>query len=64
MDVFAKEKVRLLIKDWGVREVLSELRLALKELANEYSDLGLKERACEAADVAEILGDVRDVIEE
>lgn len=61
MDVFDKERLRLLIKDNGALAVLKELRLALKECADEYSDLGIKERAYEAAEIAELLAEVEDV---
>lgn len=53
--------IKTLINEYGAREVLKGFRQALKECADEYSDLGLKSRAYEAAEVAELLSDVEDV---
>jgi predicted kinase len=61
MDILDKEKVKLLIKDYGPLEVLREIREAMRECADEYSDEGLKERAYEAAEVAELLSEVNDI---
>lgn len=61
MDILDKEKVRLLIKDWGAREVLKEFVEALEERADSCSDMGLKEEAREAAELAELLADVHFV---
>jgi len=61
MDILDKEKIRLLIKDYGAIEVLREFHEAVKECADEYSDLGFKDRAYEAAEVAELLASVEDV---
>lgn len=61
MDILDKEKMRLLIMDYGALEVLREFRETLKACADDYSDQGLKERAYEAAEVAELLSDVEDV---
>ncbi len=61
MDILDKGKVRLLIKDYGARHVLAELAEAMKDVADEYSDMGLKEQAREAIEVAELLSDVHTV---
>lgn len=47
-----------LITEYGAREALKVFRLALQECADDYSDLGLNERAREAAEVAELLSNV------
>lgn len=63
MDILDKEKVRLLIKDWGAREVLREFVEALEERADQCSDMGLKEDAHEAAELAELLAGIHTVTE-
>jgi hypothetical protein len=63
MDILDNEKIRLMIKDYGAKEVLNEFRKALRSMANEYSDMGLKEQALETIEVAELLSDVHDVID-
>lgn len=63
MDILDNEKIRLMIKDYGAKEVLREFRSALRDLANDYSDMGLKEQARETIEVAELLSDVHDVID-
>lgn len=63
MDILDNEKIRLMIKDYGAKEVLNEFRKALHDMANDYSDQGLKDQARETIEVAELLGDVHDVID-
>jgi hypothetical protein len=53
--------IKTLINEYGAQEALRGFRQALIECADEYSDLGLKGRAYEAAEVAELLSDVEDV---
>lgn len=55
MDILDKEKMVLFIRDYGAREVLREFREALQACADDYSDLGLKERAHETVEVMELL---------
>ena len=47
-----------LIMEYGAHEALKVFRLALNECVDEYSDLGLNERAREAAEVADLLSKV------
>lgn len=47
-----------LITEYGAREALKVFCLALSEVADDYSDLGLNERAREAAEVADLLSKV------
>ncbi len=63
MDVLDKEKMLLLIKDYGALAVLEEFREALQVCADDYSDLGLKERAHETVEVIELLAKLNDDIE-
>lgn len=58
MDPLAKERIRLLLKDWGTLEVLKELSEALRENANNYSDMAIKEKAVESFKESELLDDV------
>lgn len=53
--------IKAIINEYGAREALRGFRQALKECADEYSDLGLRDRAYEAAEVSELLSDVEDV---
>jgi len=47
-----------LITEYGAKEALKVFRLACSEVADDYSDLGLNERAREAAEVADLLSKV------
>lgn len=58
-----KEKMKLFIKEYGAREVLKNFHEALKECADDYSDLGLRERAQEAASLADALDYLHDAME-
>lgn len=62
MDILDKDKVRLLIKDWGAREVLLEFIEALEEHADECSDMGLKDQARDSAELSELLAGVATVL--
>jgi hypothetical protein len=55
MDIFSAQNMRLLIKDYGASEVLKEMIKALKDCADDYSDLGLKDKAIEASEMSEML---------
>ena len=48
-------KFKLLINEYGAAVTLKLFAQALKECADEQSDLGLKEQARETAEVAELL---------
>lgn len=52
--------LKKLIQDYGAKEALKVFRLALSECADDYSDLGLHERAKEAVEVAELLSSVHN----
>jgi hypothetical protein len=62
MDILDKDKLRLLIKDWGAREVLLEFIEALGEHADQCSDMGLKEQAQDATELSELLSGVATVL--
>jgi hypothetical protein len=55
--------IKCLINEYGARATLQGFAQALKECADEYSDMGLKERAHEAVEVAELLAGVHTVTE-
>jgi len=55
--------IQTLINEYGAKVTLAGFRQALRNSADEYSDMGLKERARETIEIAELLGDVHDVIE-
>lgn len=55
--------IQTLVNEYGAKETLAAFRQALRQCANEYSDMGLKEKARETIEVAELLGDVHDVID-
>jgi hypothetical protein len=55
--------IRTLVNEYGARATLKGFVLALKEYADEMSDLGLREKAHEAVEVAELLSGDRDTIE-
>jgi hypothetical protein len=56
--------LRALINDEGVNGAVFALAYALQDYADEMSDLGLKEKAIEASDVAEMLEDIAVMAEE
>jgi hypothetical protein len=62
MDILDKDKMRLLIKDWGAREVLLEFIEALEEHADQCSDMGLKDQAHDTAELSELLAGVATVL--
>lgn len=53
-----------LIEEDGFKTAIQALARACMEYGHSSSDLGLKERATEAFEVADLLKDVRDQIEE
>ena len=48
-------RIRTLVNEYGPRATLKGFVLALKEYADEMSDLGLREKAHEAVEIAELL---------
>lgn len=44
-----------MVLDYGVKDTISGLIVALREAADEYSDMGLKETAIQAANMADTL---------
>ena len=63
MDKHDLYDIKALINEHGARHTLKAFIQALEECADEYSDMGLKERAREAAEVAELLAGVHTVTE-
>jgi hypothetical protein len=62
-----KEDIELLqdmVEEYGARGALKGFILALRDAADLMSDMRLKERATEAADLAEVLQKVDDALEE
>ena len=55
--------IKCLINEYGARGTLKGFIEALRDCADEYSDMGLKERAHEAAEVAELLASIHTVTE-
>ena len=50
--------LRTIVNEYGVHDSVSGLIQALREYADEMSDRGLKERAIQAADMADVLQDI------
>lgn len=48
-------ELRFILRECGVRDTVSGLILALREHSDEMSDLGFKEVAIQAADMADVL---------
>lgn len=63
MDKEHRYDIKCLINEYGARATLKAFIQTLEECADEYSDMGLKERAHEAAEVAELLAGVNTVTE-
>jgi len=55
-------QLKALINEYGARGTLVAFIKALEENADEYSDMGLKERAREAAEVAEAMAAAQTTI--
>lgn len=51
-----------LVKSYPPAEVLSALASAFREHRDELSDLGINDRAKELSEVAELVGEIRDVL--
>lgn len=56
-------ELKEIIKEYGARDTLQGLIEVLKEVADDYSDMGLKDQAHEAAELAELLVSVHTVTE-
>lgn len=46
------------IKEYGVKSTVAGLALALQDYADDMSDLGFKEKAVQAASMADVLTDL------
>jgi hypothetical protein len=53
-----------LVKEYPAAEVLSELIAAFREHRDNLSDLGIKDKAKEYSEIAELVGEIRDVLED
>jgi len=53
-----------LVKAYPPAEVLSALVSAFREHRDELSDLGIKDKAKVLSEVAELVGEIRDVMED
>lgn len=59
-----EQKLYDMIQQDGIKASISTLVRALTEHGHELSDMGIKQKASQAIDIAGILQDVRDSIEE
>lgn len=50
--------LRTIVNEYGVRDSMAGLIQALQEYADEMSDRGLKEKAIQAANMADVLRDI------
>ena len=64
--MFKEDKTALvnIVKMYPPAEVLSALVSAFREHRDQLSDLGIKDRAKELSEVAELVGEIRDVLED
>jgi hypothetical protein len=53
-----------LVKSYPPKEILSALVSVFREHRDELSDLGIKDKAKELSEVAELVGEIRDVMED
>lgn len=53
-----------LVKSYPPADLLSALVSAFREHRDELSDLGIKDKAKELSEVAELVGEIRDVMED
>jgi hypothetical protein len=51
-----------LVKSYPPADILSALVSAFREHRDELSDMGIKDRAKELAEVADLVGEIRDVM--
>jgi hypothetical protein len=64
MDKMNVKILRVLIQEHGVKGLLTDLAQAFSQEADDLSDMGLKERAIEASDVAEVLSNYNHNVED
>lgn len=53
-----------LVRAYPPADILSALVSAFREHRDELSDLGIKDKAKELSEVAELVGEIRDVMED
>lgn len=51
-----------LVKEYSAVEIIAELVSALRDHRDDLSDMGLKEKAHDYAEAAELLSEIRDVM--
>jgi hypothetical protein len=59
-----EQKLYNMIEQDGISASITALVCALKEYGHTMSDMGIKDKANQAHEVADMLRDIRDVIEE
>lgn len=59
-----KKMLVTLVKSYPPAEVLSELVSAFIQQRDELSDLGIKDKAIQFSEVADLIGEIRDVLRE
>jgi hypothetical protein len=59
-----KKMLLELIRQDGIKGTLVALAAALHSYADDMSDMGIKDKSHEAADIAGIIDDVSEVVEE
>ena len=52
------------VKDYSLKDIISTLKAICSDEADSWSDFGLKDKAREYAEVADLLGDLSDVLED
>jgi hypothetical protein len=64
--MFKEDKKALveMVKLYPPAEILSDLVFAFRAHRDTLSDLGIKDRAKELSEVAELVGEIRDVLED
>ena len=64
--MFKEDKKALveMVKLYPPAEILSDLVSAFRDHRDTLSDLGIKDRAKELSEVAELVGEIRDVLED
>ena len=59
-----QQTLQEMVAEYGIRESVSMLAQALQEYANDMSDMSLKEKAKSAAEMADLLRDVKYALSE
>jgi len=52
--------LQTIVREYGTKGAVAGLMVALQRYADEMSDLGLKEKAIQAANMADVLRDIND----